>query len=138
VKNNRLFVWGGFTLAIAALGACSHDDRPAQNANTNDDRQAATGAQGANATEAIAQARCAREARCDNIGSDRKYTSTDDCKARIRDQWRDDLSARECPTGVNQGQLTECLSEVRSEECSSPFDTLSRMAACTSNQICAG
>jgi hypothetical protein len=119
--------------ALTALAACNHDSPPAQTAH-----EPAPGPQGANAREAIAQARCAREARCDNIGGDRKFTSTDDCTARIREEWRDDLSARECPAGWNESELNECLREVRFEECSSPFDTLSRMAACTSAQICTG
>lgn len=101
------------------------------------DELAAPGTGGANAADAIAQARCAREARCDNIGADKKFSSTDECVQRIRDEWREDLSARECKSGVDDAELNECLSEVRSEDCSSPFDTLERVAACTSAEICA-
>jgi hypothetical protein len=42
-----------------------------------------------------------------------------DCVARIRSDWRDDLNARECPGGVDERQLDECLTEIRSEECAS-------------------
>lgn len=107
-------------------------------ANESDDTAANPGAaQGtSSATESIAEARCAREATCNNIGADKKFSSSDDCMARIRDDWRDDLNSRECPGGVNQTELNECLTEIRNEECSSPFDTLSRVAACASGQIC--
>jgi hypothetical protein len=90
----------------------------------------------ASAAESIAQSRCEREQRCDNIGGDKKFSSMDDCMARVRTEWKDDLNARECPNGINRPELDECLSEIRSEECSSPLDTLERVAACTAGQIC--
>lgn len=88
------------------------------------------------ALESITEARCARESRCDNVGANLEYSSMEDCAARVRDDWRGDLDARSCPNGVNRAQLDECLNEIRAEECSSPFDTLERVAACTAGQIC--
>jgi len=88
------------------------------------------------ATEAIAQARCAREQRCNNIGNDEKFSSSGDCLTSIRNDWKDDLNARECPGGVEQDDLQECLTEIRNEDCNSPFDTLERISACTAAQIC--
>ena len=64
----------------------------------------------ASATQSIAQSRCEREARCDNIGGDKKFSSMDDCLTRVRTELKDDLNARECPGGVNRQQLDECLS----------------------------
>jgi hypothetical protein len=113
------------------------DETAMVDTNPDQDELAAPGSQGANAADAIAQARCAREARCDNIGADKKFSSTDACVQSIRDEWREDLSARECRSGVDDAELNECLSEVRSEDCSSPFETLERVAACTSAEICA-
>jgi hypothetical protein len=92
--------------------------------------------EGASATDSIAEARCARESRCDNIGADKKFSSMEDCITRIREDWREELGARECPGGINETQLNECLAAVRAEECSNPFDTLERVAACTAGQIC--
>jgi hypothetical protein len=88
------------------------------------------------AAESIADARCAREQKCNNIGADKRYSSMSDCLARIRNDWKDDLNARECPNGVDQKELNECLSEIRNENCGNPFDTLGRVAACTAAQIC--
>jgi hypothetical protein len=88
------------------------------------------------ATESIAEARCAREDRCNNVGADKKYSSSQDCISRIRDEWKEDLNARQCPGGTNDSQLKECLEAVRNEDCGSPFDTLSRVAECTAGQIC--
>jgi hypothetical protein len=88
------------------------------------------------AAESIAEARCAREDRCTNVGAEKKFSSVQDCLARIREDWKDDLNARDCPGGANETQLNECLDAVRNEDCSSPFDTLSRVAECTAGQIC--
>jgi hypothetical protein len=116
-----------------ALGCSNNNSRPPESASAAAEvRETENGS----AVESIAEARCARESRCDNIGGDKKYSSMEDCVARIREDWKDDLDARACPSGVNDTQLNQCLSEVRSEECGSPFDTLERVAACTAGQIC--
>jgi len=38
---------------------------------------------------------------------------------------------------VKRTELEECLTAIRNEECSSPFESLSRMTQCTAGQICA-
>lgn len=88
------------------------------------------------ATESIARSRCQRELRCNNVGADRKYSSDQDCLTRIRNEWKDDLSARECKTGINQTELNECLAKIRDEDCNSPLDSLARVTECTQGQIC--
>ncbi|HYQ16650.1 MAG TPA: DUF6184 family natural product biosynthesis lipoprotein [Polyangiaceae bacterium] len=88
------------------------------------------------AAEQIAQARCEREQQCGNIGKDQTFSSSADCLTRIRNDWKDELNARECPGGINEHELNECLGQVRGEACSNPFDTLARITECTSGQIC--
>jgi hypothetical protein len=117
-----------------ALAGCSNNQRPAEHASA---MAEARETEGGSAVESIAEARCARESRCDNIGSDKKFSSMEDCTARVRDDWKGDLDARSCPSGVKQSELNDCLSAIRSEECSSPFDTLARVTACNASQICA-
>jgi hypothetical protein len=88
------------------------------------------------AVQAIARARCEREQRCGRIGADQNYTSTEACLTEIRQDWADELSAYECPGGVEQDELTECVQEIRTEDCAAPFDTLARVVACRSSDIC--
>jgi hypothetical protein len=118
----------GFTLA-----ACSSHQRAPETAAVQAEARAS---EGGSAVESISEARCARESRCENIGPDKRYSSMEDCVSRVREDWREDLDARACPSGVNETQLNECLNAIRQEECSSPFDTLERVAACTASQIC--
>jgi hypothetical protein len=133
----------GILSIVMAVACGKSNDRPASTPDTTGtapgtatENGAVTGAATGTASEAIAQSRCDREARCNNVGADRKYSSATDCLARIREEWREDLSARECPSGVNRSQLDECLSKIRGEDCGSPFDTLSRLSECTAGQIC--
>jgi hypothetical protein len=134
--------------ALAIVTGCSHEPPPetASNAYKADpDRpmpaSQTTGAmtpasRTRSAAEQIAQARCEREQECGNIGNDKTFSSSQDCLARIQNDWKDDLNARECPGGINQKQLKECLAQVRAEACANPFDTLARITECTSRQIC--
>jgi hypothetical protein len=127
------------SLSFVVLAACSKSsDRPVSSAHRTEPSVA--NATPANATrsaaESIALSRCQREQTCNNVGDDKKYSSASDCLTRIRNDWKDDLNARECPNGVNQAQLDECLAKIRNEECGSPFDTLSRVTECTAGQIC--
>ena len=134
--THKLFVSATFALLAAA---CHKDEAaPVANPSAKAEPSAIPERSTASATDSIAQSRCAREERCENIGDNRKFSSTDDCLARVRADWKDDLNARGCPAGINQPELRECLTEIRNEDCSSPFDTLSRVAACTSGQICQG
>ncbi len=88
------------------------------------------------ASEAIAQARCDREQRCGNIAPGKDYGSRDACVAAIRSEWKDELNVFECPGGIETSELEECLEEVRNEDCQNPFDTLGRIVACRSGDIC--
>jgi hypothetical protein len=125
----------GFLAAILVVAAgCSRDSQRTNSAANTPPAVAETNS----ASQSISEARCARETRCDNVGGDKKYSTLEDCIVRVRTDWQDDLNARECPSGVNQHQLNECLSEIRNEECGNPLDSLERIAACTSGQICEG
>lgn len=125
-------------LSFCVLAACGSEHQ-SQRANTPAEvvQETSATAQTRSAAESIAEARCVREQRCDNVGDNKKYSSVSDCTTRIRADWKDDLNARECPRGVKRAQLDECLDKIRAEECGSPFDTLARVSECTAGQICA-
>ena len=95
------------------------------------------GAETRSAARNISGARCEREARCNNIGDGKKFASVEVCEEQIRSEWANDLTAYDCPRGVVDAELDECLTAVKDEDCNSPFDTLSRVSACTAGQICA-
>lgn len=139
---NTFFKLAFLSFAGCSALACSHDSTHASSAANENTRAKAPGetmtaASGTHsAAEQIASARCEREQKCGNIGADKTYSSSQDCLARIRADWQEDLNARECPGGVNVHELNECLDQVRAEACGNPFDKLARMTECTQGQIC--
>jgi hypothetical protein len=90
----------------------------------------------ASAIDSITKARCERELRCGNVGPDEEYSSEQECMQKIRSDWHEELEARECPGGVVEKELNECLNEVRNDDCGNPFDTLGRIAACRESDLC--
>jgi hypothetical protein len=127
----------GAALALACNKSFERQPEMASTTSSVDPSPRMTPASGTRpASEQIARARCDREQECGNIGADKSYSSSQDCLARIQNDWREDLNARECPGGINQHQLDECMAQVRAEACGNPFDTLARITECTQGQIC--
>ena len=88
------------------------------------------------AVNRIVAARCQREAACNNIGSDKHFTNHDTCARELRSKVGDDLKASECPLGVDAKELDECMDSIRTESCNNPIDTISRLAACRTSDMC--
>jgi hypothetical protein len=88
------------------------------------------------AVDSITAARCDREQRCNNVGSGKKYETRDACVTKVQSDWQAELNAFECPQGIVQPELDECLDEIRTEGCANPFEALSRVAACRQGEIC--
>jgi hypothetical protein len=84
----------------------------------------------------IAEARCAREQKCGNVGADEDYATAEVCLQQITKEWAEEVNAYDCPGGVLQKMLNQCLESIKSEDCASPFDTLGRVVACGSGEIC--
>ena len=88
------------------------------------------------AIQNLVNARCEREARCNNVGPGKQWASAEACRSDLTAKNRDELKASECPGGIVQKELDECLADVRKETCDSPLDTLTRLAACRSSDLC--
>ncbi|MBS2013846.1 MAG: hypothetical protein JST00_13235 [Deltaproteobacteria bacterium] len=97
---------------------------------------ATVGVSNEGAIDRLVAARCQREATCKNIGSDKHFSSYDVCSRELRSRVQDDLRASECPKGIDGKELDECLESIRTESCNNPLDTISRLAACRSGDLC--
>lgn len=84
----------------------------------------------------MANARCTRETRCNNVGGSKRWASAEACRGDLVAKGRDELRASECPGGIVQKELKECLAEIQNEDCNNPLDTLGRLAACRSSDLC--
>jgi hypothetical protein len=130
-----LFVAAGVTTLVAA---CDRDRALGTERDTprRDVVMADKAASIANAVSSIYEARCQREARCNNVGDDKKYASMDACRSKVQSEWSKDLNLSDCPGGVDQKELSECLAEIRNDDCNNPLDHIGRVAACRSSDLC--
>jgi len=93
---------------------------------------------GLNNQSAIAKivgSRCAREQACNNVGVDKHYTNGLACTQKVSADMKDDLSVKDCPYGIDAKELNECLDAIQ-EQCNNPIDSLSRIAACRTSDLC--
>ena len=108
-----------------------------------DGRQARTGtdpavrATAASSVTSLAAERCDRELRCKNVGAKEKYKTRAECVTEMERDKRDDLNSDVCPGGIRQKELNDCLQAIHEEACGNPLDTLTRLAACRSGNLCA-
>jgi hypothetical protein len=86
--------------------------------------------------EKLAAARCDQEKECKNVGPDAKYASRSVCKDQIRGSIGNDLNAYNCPRGLDRDAVDRCMAAIMSEECSHPFDTLTRFDKCRTGALC--
>lgn len=137
-------------LCFVAAAGCNRDreragvdlDRDRPGTVMEEERTGTTTVTGANvvssqsAIDRIVAARCSREAACNNIGADKDYTDRNACMQKLRTDMRDDLGAKECPAGIDQKELDECLTEINNNDCNNPLDSIGRLAACRSSDLC--
>ncbi|HMJ53973.1 MAG TPA: DUF6184 family natural product biosynthesis lipoprotein [Polyangiaceae bacterium] len=88
------------------------------------------------AVSSVATARCDRELKCKNIGTNQKYLSTDECITKLQNDKRTSLNPQECPEGVSDKDLASCLKSIREEDCGNPLDSVSRLTACRAGALC--
>lgn len=89
------------------------------------------------ATSRIAEARCDRETACNRIGSGRAWASKAACREAQRERVGRLIEPAVCKRGVDSVQLTSCLTEVRSQACDDPRDTIDATAHCRASALCA-
>lgn len=84
----------------------------------------------------IAEARCAREERCKLIGEGKQFADREACMTYVLDNSRVDLSSANCPGGIVQKELDECLEAIEAQTCGDPIDHAMRIVACRSSDMC--
>jgi hypothetical protein len=117
---------------VCGLGACGGSARPPQLAKAEP-----VPSESASANEQLAEARCSREARCNNVGADKRYSSPEDCLSRVWTEWQGEFDAQECRAGLDTAALDRCLTEIRVLECSSALESLEQLPACQAASLCA-
>ena len=88
------------------------------------------------AVDRIVGARCARETACNNVGSDKHFVNHEVCMRELHAKVGDDLRSAECPRGIDSGALDRCMEAIRTESCNNPIETIQRLAACRTGDLC--
>ncbi len=125
-------------------GATDKSGAADPNANGNGDRVGTTTITGASvgalsndlAILRIVAARCARETACNNVGADKHFVDHDACARNLHAKLSDELDPTECPRGIDAEAVDKCMDSIRSESCNNPIDTISRLAACRTSDMC--
>jgi hypothetical protein len=134
-------------VAVLAAVGCNRDRT--ERANDAEDRSGAgvdstgitslTGASWVsndNAIDRIVASRCTREMTCTNVGPDKHFTTSDSCVFEVRKRTTDDLKLSQCPDGISGSGLDRCLDAIRGESCSNPLETVGRLIACRTSDMC--
>jgi hypothetical protein len=127
----------------AAQQRASQSDERERQLAASREPQPTVGAPGSNRTStalavsSIATARCDRELKCKNVGTNKTYLTTDECVTKMQNDKRTGLNPDECPQGVNNNDLASCLKAIRDEDCGNPLDQISRLTACRAGGMCA-
>ena len=124
---------GGFCFAVALTAACGRGEVKGPDAPT---MTSAHITSNETAIQRITAARCDREVSCNNIGSGKAYNTREACANELGHDKRADLRAEECPRGISEPDLNDCLTDIKSEKCGNPLDSISRLAACRKGKLC--
>ncbi len=82
----------------------------------------------------LAQARCRRESRCNQVGANSKYATQQECEQTLMADNHKTLDA--CANGMNQANMTECTAAIDSAGCDYAMDRLSDYRECRSESMC--
>lgn len=129
----RASVLTGFTLVGMATVSCGN-----AHANSPDPVPSGPEARLKSATDDIVSARCSREERCNNVGDGKTYQDHEACTSKLEGSTASDLNLKDCEHGIDHAKLDTCLSKIKGEDCGNPIDTLSRLAACRTGELCIG
>ena len=128
MKNTIIF----FATAAALVIACNHEEAPARSASTT----GAFAVTNQDAVRRLTDARCDRAKACNQLGEKEKYADEAACRRENNHDLQSDYRVDECPGGIREQKLDNCLQEIRNEKCGNPFDKVSRLATCRTGSLC--
>jgi len=122
-----------YVLVCAALMACNHEREPSTTTTTGSSVQPVPNA---TAVDRVADARCAHERACSQVGPGRHYISNESCFQKTQAKLMSDLNVNDCPGGVAPKQLDACVAAIEAETCGNVLDKLERITACRTGALC--
>lgn len=134
---NKTVRFAAAATCVLAIVACNRSRKTEEErAGTTRTTGAAFGISNDSAINRVVAARCAREAKCNNIGADKRYETPSVCSEKLRADMRNDLTPHDCPRGVDNKELNDCLDAIQKEDCNNPIDTIGRLNQCRTSELC--
>lgn len=121
----------GLVSGAVLLGCQRNDDRPATTTTTS-----ARVVSNEDAVRRITDARCDRERACNNIGDGKQFANRAVCAKKLSRDAHDTVRSEECPAGVNEANLSQCLADIRKERCDDPVDAVEQLLSCRRAELC--
>jgi hypothetical protein len=84
----------------------------------------------------MADARCARESTCMDVGPGRRFESSELCLSALRADSLGHMTRLDCPKGTDPRGLERCLGAIRAEVCPRAIEQLEHLAECRAESIC--
>jgi hypothetical protein len=145
--NRSVLALATFTVALALVPACKHDDGSAQTTVITSARDAPQAgveaidpASGRQAAWVMAGQLCRHEAACNRIatsGTDEaKLLAEQVCVTNAAASVRRSMNAWACTPAQVRARYEECLAAIRSESCEIMTDALERVPVCRASVIC--
>ncbi|MDB5218687.1 MAG: hypothetical protein JWO86_6614 [Myxococcaceae bacterium] len=88
------------------------------------------------ATARIAGARCDREVTCEQIGTNKRFSSRDVCARDEVKRTQDELKSTDCPNGIDNTKLASCLASISQQDCGSLVTSLQTVDQCKTAALC--
>lgn len=85
---------------------------------------------------ALTEARCDRQARCNAIGEELRFTTRAECVTHFDWLGYGELELFRCRTPVDEEKLSSCLYAIKTEPCGSAEEIDNMTRACSSTEIC--
>jgi hypothetical protein len=126
-------------LAIAFATGCEDEKVGPRVPAPLTDPQPQPNAQGAadnRVIEKIATATCDREQSCGTIGPGAYFATREDCLRAVREKSQKTYNPSQCPGGIEQKALEDCLASLDANQCAQPGDSIDRAARCPPKDLC--
>jgi hypothetical protein len=84
----------------------------------------------------LSNAQCEHEQKCGKIGAGKKYDSYQVCLDEARGHTANGINADNCPRGIDENAVNNCLSAVRDQSCSFRIERLLSSNPCSPGSLC--
>lgn len=121
----------GAVAALLIAAGCKHD----RGVSTTTTKSAGI-LSSEDAVQRLTAARCQREVDCDHIGSGKGYDDYAACEREVSQGLRSSVRTDECPDGIQEAKVDQCLKELKNETCGNVLEQVSRLTTCRTGMLC--